>query len=255
MSLRRGYGERESTTAFCLKFALHQFIGWWGISLSATGVTVLAFVVLHTFGKDYPKEYLSWILVGRPYFPIHMALGIFLGWVFGRHLWHRSMVWVWVLPFAYLCYALIAIPTITPNLPLEFQAGLGESRFSHYFGWGCGPWNHCIDRTAFTAPFYIAAAYSIGALLAHKLSRRIRLNGEVESGVIFIGGIWFFLAAVRDSYQSIRGVGWHWMFLPYESVCAGIGAYLTLLALRIWRGDVVHLASSSASARFEPKEG
>jgi hypothetical protein len=233
---RRGDGKHESRVAFWLKFILHQIICLWGVIYSVNSVTFLAFTVLRLFGKTYPREYGTWILIGRPYFPIHIALGIFLGWVFGRHLWHRSMVWVWALPFAALCYAFITIPTITPGLPPEFQAGIGESRFSHYFGWGCGPWNNCVDQIGFTLKFYIAAAYSIGALLAHRLSRHIRLNGKAEGGVMFICGIWFFLAAVRDSYYSVRSVGWHWIFLPYESVCAGIGVYLALLAVTMWRG-------------------
>jgi len=224
----------ESRVDFWLKFILHQCIGMWGTTFSAGVVTGLAFDILMRFGKTYTRSYFYWILSGRPYFPIQITLAALLGWVFGRYLWHRSMVWVWVLPLAYLCYAFAAVPTFTPNLPPEFQAGVGESRFSHYFGWGCGPWNHCLDQTAVTVPFYVAVSYSIGALLAHKLSERIRLNGRAESGAIFVFGMWFFVAAVCDLYFSTRGGGWHWMFLPIATVPAGIGAYLVLLALTMW---------------------
>jgi hypothetical protein len=228
-------GERESKTSFGLKFVMHQLIGIAGIKLTDANVTTLAFVVLHMFGKDYSRAYYYWILDGRPYFPIQIALGLLLGWAFGRRLWHRSMIWVWILPFAYLCYAFVAVPTITSNLPPEFQAGIGESRFAHYFGWGCGPWNNCIDQVDFTLPFYIGAAYSLGGLLARKVSKRIRLNSKLEGGVFFIVGIWFFVAAVSDLYHSIPVLGWHWIFLPYESVCAGIGTYLAFLAVTMWR--------------------
>jgi hypothetical protein len=122
-----------------LKFVLHQFIGVWGITFSAGVVTGLALDILMLFGKTYPSGYIYWLLSGRPCFPIQISLGMLLGWIFSRHLWHRTMVWVWVLPCAYLCYAVVAIPTLTPHLvPPEFQAGAGESRFWHYFGSGCG---------------------------------------------------------------------------------------------------------------------
>jgi len=232
---RNGNVKPESATAFAVKFVMHQFIGVWGVGLSVSNVTALPFAVLRLFGKTYSMEYFRWLLNGRPYFPIQISLGILLGWVFGRHLWHRSMVWVWVLPLVYLSYAFVAIPTLTPNLvPPEFQAGIGESRFWHYFGWGCGPWNHCIDQTAFTLPFYMAAAYSIGALIACTASRRAHIDARLEAGAILILGIWFFLAALRDFYFSVS-TQWHWMILPYESVSAGIGAILILLALANWR--------------------
>ncbi len=122
----------ESKTVFWLNFVLHQFIGVWGITLSTFNVVALAFTVLRLFGKSYSRAYFYWIVSGRPYFPIHILLAAFLGWVFARYFWHRSMVWVWVMPFAYLCYAFVAIPTLTPNsLSPLYQAGIGESRFSH----------------------------------------------------------------------------------------------------------------------------
>jgi len=88
-----------------LNFVLHQFIGIWGITLSAFNVTALAFKVLRLFGKTYSVGYFYRILSGRPYFPIQISLGMLLGWAFGRYVWHRSMVWVWAMPFAYLCFA------------------------------------------------------------------------------------------------------------------------------------------------------
>lgn len=205
--------------------------------MSAGVVTGLALNLMMLFGKTYPRGYVSWILSGRPYFPVQITLGILLGWVFGRHLWHRSMIWVWILPFAYLCYAVIAIPTLTPgSLAPEFQAGVGQSRFSHYFGWGCGPWNRCIDQAAVTVPFYVAAVYSIGGLLARKLSARLHSIANAENGAIFMLGLWFLLGAGCDFYFSARS-RWNWMLLPLASVPAGIGAYLMLLAVIVWRGE------------------
>jgi hypothetical protein len=236
----------DSHAIFWLKFVLHQLLGVWSAILIAPDVTALGFTTLRHFGKVYPSTYFYWILAGRPYFPIQVLLALFLGWVFGRNLWHRSMVWVWVLPLAILCYAFVTLPTLNPDLiPPAFQAGRGESRFSHYFGWGCGPWNHCIDQVTITLPFYTALAYSLGAWLGAKIFRRVN-RSKLESGVVLIFGIWFFAAAVRDFYLSVRP-GWHWRVLPYESVPAGIGAYLILLAIMRWRLSSTQTNASAIS--------
>jgi hypothetical protein len=66
--------------------------------MSAGIVTGFALDLLMLSGKYFTTGYLYWLLSGRPYFPIQIALAIFLGWIFGRHLWHKSMVWVWVMP-------------------------------------------------------------------------------------------------------------------------------------------------------------
>ena len=172
---------------------------------------------------------LSYLLLsGRPYFPIQIGLALVLGWICGRHLWHKSMVWVWVLPFAILCYAFIAIPTVTPHLPSRYQAGIGESRVSHYFGWGCGPWNYCHDQAGITLPFYIAAAYSLGALFARRASEWIGPHLAFERVLVFIVGAWFFIGAAVDLYFAPKG-GWKWTFLPLEVVPAGLGIFLMLL--------------------------
>ena len=184
---------------------------------------------LNVVRQHFTKGYVPWLLSGRPYFPIQIALAIFLGWVFGRHFWHRSMVWVWVMPFAVLCYAFVAVPTITPTLPPQYQAGIGESRLSHYFGWGCGPWNYCRDQSGITLPFYVASAYSLGALFAKSTSEWMGSNLVVERVLISIIGAWFFVAALFDVYFSSRG-GWNWLFLPLGAIPAGIGAFLMLVA-------------------------
>ncbi len=85
-------GNHECKTMFWSNFVLHQFIGVWGITLSAANVTALAFKVLPLFGKNYSRGYFYWTLRGRPYFPIQISLGMLLGWALGRYVWHRSMV-------------------------------------------------------------------------------------------------------------------------------------------------------------------
>ena len=83
-----------------------------------------------------------------------------------------------------LLYAVVAVPTFTPSIaPPRFQAGDGESRLSHYFGWGCQPTSptHCLDQTLVTLPFYVSVAYSLGALLAQKVPERFRRPNPKQS--------------------------------------------------------------------------
>src|SRR5580704_11189287 len=95
---------------------LHQFIGTFGVIILATYLTAYLFDVVHLFGKPFPSKTMSWILTGTPYYPVQIGLGLLLGWLIGRRVLHRAMLWVWVLPFAYLSYAIIAIPTLVPKL-------------------------------------------------------------------------------------------------------------------------------------------
>jgi hypothetical protein len=53
--MRPSAQSRESPEGFCVRFILHQFIGVWGITLSAGVVSGLAFDILVLFGKTYPK--------------------------------------------------------------------------------------------------------------------------------------------------------------------------------------------------------
>lgn len=144
-----------------LIFLLHQTIGTVGVLVVAPILTGFVFDLLRLFDRTYSLGYLHWLLTGTPYFPVQIALALFLGWSLGIKLRHRSMLWVWVLPLGALCAALVALPTIV-------SLGL-QSRLLHFFAWGCRPENDCFDQLAITLPFYIAASYSIGALVALKL--------------------------------------------------------------------------------------
>jgi len=146
-----------------LVFATHQFAATIGILLLANLATGLAFDVIRLFsGRVYSIGYSYWILSGTPYFPVQIALGLVLGWILGRWLRHRSMLWVWVLPALALGLAFVALPQVSS---LTLQA-----RLSHFFGWGCRPENHCSDQLGITLPLYSAISYSFGALLA-RMSR------------------------------------------------------------------------------------
>jgi hypothetical protein len=80
------------------------------------------------------------------------------------------MLWIWIIPLVILCYAVLEIRTVTPHwIPSSLQAGAGQSKLTHYFGFGCNPYNGlCLDQLILTMPFYASTFYSIGALLASK---------------------------------------------------------------------------------------
>src|SRR5580704_12814682 len=92
------------------------------------------------------------------------------------------MVWVRVLPFGILCYSLLTATVLIPEwTSVLARPGVGQSWFSHYFGWGCQPAAHCLDQLLITMPFYSSPAYSLGAFLA----RRMAQSGHVASRKLF----------------------------------------------------------------------
>jgi hypothetical protein len=144
------------------------------------------------------------------------------------------MLWVWVLPFAVLCYAVVEIPTLNPTVtPLDFQAGMGQSRLTHYFGWGCQPVNHCFDQELLTSPFYAAAAYSVAAFAAEELTENTIAATTSQVSLVLAVGLVFLMGAIYDFIISVRLGGWDWRFVPIAAVPAAMGAYLVLLAFSI----------------------
>lgn len=211
-------------------FALHQYIATLGILIFAAYFTAYVFDVLRVFGKPLPQKTMYWILTGTPYFPVQISIGVFLGFVISRRVRHRAMLWVWILPLAYLTYALIAIPTLVPQwIPPAYQAGVGESRFKHYFGWGCGDIHPCFDQDAITVLFYIAAAYSIGALLGRKFPMRPHTSGQREFWVSLITGLIFLSITVLELVLTIEQ-GWKPIYLGPLATPFGIAMFLILYA-------------------------
>lgn len=199
-------------------------------------LTAYAFDVLSLLGKSFPAHTMFWMLTGTPYYPVQIGLALSLGWLIGRRVQHRAMVWVWVLPLGYLTYALIAIPTLVPRfIPPMYQAGIGESRFKHYFGWGCGASHPCFDQNAITVVFYIAAAYSIGAFLARRLWVPVRRNRRREFWMASMLAVVFGFVAIRESVLVLKQV-WNVAYLPLVATPIAISAFLALYAVMLNRG-------------------
>lgn len=153
----------QSATKTVLLFVLNQFVGTWGVGLLAYYLGDMVFESLARFDQSLSLRPLYWILTETPYFPVQIALGLYFGWMMGRRLRQKSMVWIWILPGLILLYAVLAVPTLTPRLTSVL--GYSASPLSHYFGWGCQPKNRCLDQVLITMPFYASVAYSIGGWL------------------------------------------------------------------------------------------
>jgi hypothetical protein len=216
-----------------LLFILHQFIGTVGIVILASYLTAYVFDVIGLFGKTFPSAMMYRLLTGTPYYPIQFSLGLSLGWLIGWRVQHRAMLWVWILPFVNLTYAVIAIPTLVPKLiPPAYQAGIGESRWTHYFGWGCGG-HPCFDQPAITLLFYVSVVYSIGAFLARRVPRLYPSSNLRGSwGFLAIGFVFLFVA-VLELVRVIQH-GWEWIYLG-PVMMPGIAAFLMLYAATLRR--------------------
>jgi hypothetical protein len=221
-------------TKSALTFGLHQFIGMYGIPYTAPLVFSLAFKFLFLFDHNYPRKTFYSIVSELPYFPVQIIFALILGWLLGRALRHRSMVWVWVLPLAILCYSLITARVLIPTSVLA-RPGVIQSRFSHYFGRGCQPAAHCLDQLLITMPFYSSLAYSAGAFLARRLaqsghaaSRKLFL-AVMSAGSIIIGSI------VIDLITSLRQTGWQSTYWLVLATPVGLGTYVLYVASTIRR--------------------
>ena len=73
------------------------------------------FKFLFLFGHSYPRKTFYSLVSESPYFPVQIIFALTLGWLLGRVLRHRSMVWVWVLPLAILCYSVATSRVLVPT--------------------------------------------------------------------------------------------------------------------------------------------
>src|ERR1700680_2610929 len=87
---------------------MHQVVGTWGIAAFSSFGIIEAFDSFDVFGWHSSVHYAHWILTSSPYYPVQIAVGLYLGWLLGRRFQQRVMLWVWVIPLAILCYAMVS---------------------------------------------------------------------------------------------------------------------------------------------------
>jgi hypothetical protein len=216
------HDRERSTVASLAWFTVHQFVGSYGIVFFAPWFVAAAFDVLRIIGKSYPMSSAYWILTGTPYFPLQLILGLLLGWLIGRHFQHRVMMWIWIIPLAYLLFQIVS-----------------QFRVSHYFGWSCGPWNHCLDQVTYTLPFYVALSYSLGALLARNTPKRFQQPNPRHFWVYLVAGL-FFVAAFCSEFAQVvellrQGGEWKWFYLQPLIITAGASGFLILYSVVVAR--------------------
>ena len=159
-----------------LIFFAHQLVSTAGIGILVVSIAATLLNAARATIWQFPEHAWFQIFAYRPYFPVQTSTSLYFGWYLGRRLRHRSMIWVWILPALFLCYAVLAIPTLTPEItPRLFWSGIGQSWLTHYFGWGCRMENRCFDQVLLTQPVYTATAYAIGARLAFIPAARRRV--------------------------------------------------------------------------------
>src|SRR5262249_21927420 len=156
--------------------------------------------------------------------PVQIVFGLILGWLLGRTLRHRSILWVWAIPFAILCYS-VATATVVMPTSVFVSPGAGQSRFSHYFGWGCRPADRCLDQLLITMPFYSSLAYSLGAALARKTpgyanpkDKRRYLAAAIAGAIVLAA---FLIDLAISVLQSGQG-GWHSNYLWLAATPLGV---------------------------------
>lgn len=208
-----------------LTFALHQFIGMFGIPETAPLVFSLAFKFPFLSGHNSSQRRFYSLVSESPYFPVQIIFALLLGWLPGRTMRHRSMTWVWVLPLLILVYSLVTARVLNPTSVFAMP-GVVQSRFSHYFGSGCRPAERCLDQLVITMPFYSSLAYSLGAVLARKTFVRACPQNKRDLQAATAAGLVVLAACVIDLVISVRQSGWHSIYLPLMLTPVGLGALL-----------------------------
>jgi hypothetical protein len=219
-----------------LTLLVHQFIGMYGIPYTAPVVFSLAFkfpLLSHSHRTFYS------IVSELPYFPVQIIFGLILGWLLGRAFRHRSMVWVWVVPLVILCYSVVTATTVLPTSVFA-SPGAGQSRISHYFGWGCRPADRCLDQLLITMPFYSSLAYSLGAALARKTLGYAGSEDTKHYRAAAVAGVIVLAAFVIDLAISIRQRGWHSTYLLLAVTPMGVGALLLYVGVIPRRQPLSH---------------
>lgn len=152
-------------------------MGTWGIAFfAAFALLESADLFANVVGSHSVMRFAHWLLTENPFYPVQIALGLYLGWLLGRRFQHRSMLWIWVLPLAILIHAVATAPTLIPEWTSILARPVTlQSRLSYYFARGCQVRAHCLDQLVITMPFYASLAYSVGALLA-RYTKRIQAN-------------------------------------------------------------------------------
>ena len=138
---------------------LHLLISTIGVGFLSNLMTFFLFKLAHSFGAAVTIRQLHWTLTEVPGFPVQAVVGLIVGFVLAKYMRRMVMIWIWLLPLAFLCVRILS--------------SLGEypSIWDHFFGYGCSPTEHCFDQVGLTLPLVASVTYSLGARL-RRVSRQ-----------------------------------------------------------------------------------
>jgi hypothetical protein len=134
---------------------VHQLISTVGVILLSGQLVFLFCSIARNWSPYFTPKLASRILTQIPGFPIQAAVGLSLGFIFGKFAQRKVMVWMWVLPLVLFVATALYPP-------------LGGSLFGPYSAPDAGKQISLLDRLSYSLPFIASAAYALGA----KLTRR-----------------------------------------------------------------------------------
>jgi hypothetical protein len=233
-----------SKTKFVLTLLLHEFIGTIGAILLAATLTAVVLDFPNPWGRTITRNDLFHAVVQgfAPYFPVQIVVALLLGWVLSDLLVHKSMSWIWVLPYGWLILAFARLPDVAA---LSFQG-----RLSYFFGRGCRIEDYCTDQLVITLPFYTSLAYSIGAVLQHRIQLRSPAHRRKVStfviaiGIIVLGDMLRTLIVDRTYFSALTP---RWAVWTALALFVAVGVCPILIGLRI-RGISWDAAESQVSS-------
>ncbi len=150
----------------------HQLISTLGVMVISGELVFTLCSVARIWNPSVPSKLASRILTEIPGFPVQAAIGLLLGFLLGRYLGRwvmvRVMVWMWLLPLALLCLAIVLPP------------GNGAPLFALHAGGSSSSASRFLDALSYSLPFVAAAAYSLGAKVATRHERQTS-GGQVST--------------------------------------------------------------------------
>lgn len=188
-----------------VEFLIHQFVGTWGLFMTVPMALVFFLELGLHFGLKIYMTQIEWVLYGTPFFPLHVVIALIVGWVLGGTLRERSMLWVWVLPLVSLGTSHIGFPLIGTGYSADYRflAYSGDLEYS----WGRFGM-HSLQQIVRIALLYIAAAYSVGGLLAFRAdpmpSFFQRMRSLRKMRLMLLVALPWFCFRFLLSWQSVR---------------------------------------------------
>jgi hypothetical protein len=156
----------------------HFIVGAIGVPVMASVLRYSILLFLHEFDPSLSiraGQWMQWILMETPYFPVQIFIGLLWGFQLGRRYEHKVMLWTWTVPALTIALIVLFAP-----FPPVVVGGVEITKAEHFFGWACLPQNHCFEQVGLTLPLYASASYSVGAFIARAVSR-MRLTKPKES--------------------------------------------------------------------------